>query len=216
MRHLPYAFVKWLSWLILRLGFQLTVVGQAHVPRQGPFIVASNHLSYLDPLVVGVACPRRLHFLARADLFHHPLMWLFLRAMEVIPVHRGEADVGAVRAAIAHLRQGDAVALFPEGGRQFSGTLGVAKRGVGLLAMAARAPIVPALVRGTFEALPPHSRRLHRAKIQVAFGPPVAYTTDFASTSAPTTRERQQVLAQAVTEAWHLLETTLHRAAEPR
>mgnify|MGYP001575525005 CR=1 FL=1 len=220
----PYHLVKFLSWLILRFGLGLEVRGQSHVPAAGAFIAASNHVSYLDPLVVGVACPRRLCFMARSTLYAHPLMRGFLRAMQVIPLQRGEADVWAVREATRQLTRGQPVAIFPEGGRQVSGILGQAKRGVGLVAALAEVPIVPVFVHGTSKALPPGSRWPRRAKIQVAFGPQIAYTGErFSATSAPSSAAgtivradsshrvsvhrsmRHQALADAVTQSWRRL-----------
>jgi 1-acyl-sn-glycerol-3-phosphate acyltransferase len=194
-----YDLSKLILWLFFRIGFGLEVRGQEHVPTRGGFVVASNHVSYLDPPVVGVACPRRVAFMARTTLFAHPLLGMFLRGVHAIPLRRGEADHGAIGEAIARLRRGLGVAIFPEGTRQLSGVLGAARRGVGLLAVSAQVPIVPALVTGTFEAMPPEAKRLARAKIRVAFGPAIPYTSSVSSSS------RHQELADAVTQTWHRL-----------
>jgi 1-acyl-sn-glycerol-3-phosphate acyltransferase len=195
-----YYVVKLVLWVVFRIGFGLEVRGQEHVPKRGPCILASNHVSFLDPPLVGVAAPRRATFMARADLYRYFWLGLFLRGVGAVSLRRGEADVGAVREALKRLRLGQAVAIFPEGGRQPSGALGQAKRGVGLLAAMGRAPIVPVLVRGTFEALPRGASSLRRAKIRVAFGPPIPYT------EAPlASRDHQERLAEAVTSAWHRL-----------
>ena len=155
MTWLGYDLTKFSCWLFFKLGFGLEVTGQAGVPKRGPFIVASNHVSFLDPPLIGVACPRRLRFMARADLYHQPLLAAFLRGVRTISIKRGEADLTAIRAGLACLRAGEPVAIFPEGGRQLSGALGSAKRGVGFLAEAAGVPVIPAYVSGTFQALPP-------------------------------------------------------------
>ncbi len=226
LNHLCYALVRLISWVILRVGFSLEVSGQGHVPKHGGCIIASNHLSFLDPNVIGTSCPRPVRFLARDTLFAHPLLLLYLRGVGVIPLRRGEADPSAVREAVRSLRRGECLAFFPEGTRQLSGTLGRAKRGVGLLACMAKVPIVPVLVHGTFEALPPDGKRLRRAKIRVAFGPPISYTdvlsaTDASPPSPPgggtsghagdrATRAYHQRLAEAVTRAWQRLEQQEH------
>ena len=216
-----YDFSRGVLWFFFRLGFGLEVRGQKHVPTTGPVLIACNHVSYLDPPVLGAACPRRLGFMARATLFESPGLGAFMRGVHVIPLQRGEHDVGAIREAVRRLHRGEAIAIFPEGGRQFSGALGTAKRGVGLLAETGRAPIVPAVIDGTFEALPPHTRRLHRTKIRVAFGPQIPYTTSPTPTPAPdepvaahetveqASRHRHEALAARVTEQWHRLRAQL-------
>ena len=219
MVQLCYAFSKLVLWLIFRIRYGLQVRGQEHVPARGPFIVASNHISFLDPPLLGVACPRRLRFLARADLFHRPLLGCYLRSIGVMPIKRGEADLAAVRAALLRLERGEGVAIFPEGNRQLTGRLGTAKRGVGLLAITARVPVVPVLVQGTFEALPPRASRLQPSKIRVAFGPPIAYTNPSVPASLSddeppaegrgSGRARHEQLAEAVTQSWRRLEEQL-------
>lgn len=219
MQAFCYAFSKFILWLLFRFRYGLEVRGQEHVPARGPFIVASNHISFLDPPLLGVACPRRLRFLARADLFRKPLLGLYLRSVGVIPLKRGETDLAAMRSALVRLDRGEGIMIFPEGNRQLTGRLGVAKRGVGLLAVAAQAPIIPVLVQGTFDALPPDATRLQRANIRVAFGPPIAYTNPSVpaghSDDEPPTegrgsaRARHEQLAEAVTQSWRRLEEQL-------
>ena len=225
MKYWCYNVTKLVCWLVFRIGFGLDVRGQEHVPSTGPFILASNHVSFLDPPLVGVACPRPVTFMARADLFHHRALDLFLRGVRVIALARDEPDLGGIRRAVARLRDGEGVGIFPEGGRQLSGRLGRAKRGVGLLAELAQAPIIPVLVSGTYEALPPQATRLHRAKIRVAFGPPIPYTDspvfpvaesqhrpdeDGPRRERSPSRDRHLHLAEVVTQAWRRLEQQLH------
>lgn len=209
---LAYGVSKFVLWVAFRVRYGLRVRGQEHVPRTGAFILAANHLSYLDPPVMGVACPRRVRFMARDTLFGHWLLGPFLRAVGVIPLQREGSDLAGLREAVRHLRGGDPIALFPEGARQPSGRLGEAKRGIGLLAEQACVPIVPAVVQGTFEALPPGSRGLQPGKIQVAFGPPIPYTTASTAPSSSETaasRDRHEALAAAVTAQWRRLAASL-------
>ena len=232
MKWLVYDVTKLVCWLVFRFRFGLEVSGQQHVPARGAFIAASNHVSFLDPPLVGVTCPRRLRFMARADLYHHPRLAMFLNAFRVIPLKRGEADLHAVREALACLRRGEPVAIFPEGGRQLSGVLGEARRGVGLLALAAQVPIIPVFVQGTFQALPPGAKRLQPSKIGVAFGEPIPYTDEppslqerrragaaglpAAPGAAQAGKERQEALAGAVTRQWRRLREQLERVASSR
>lgn len=222
MKYWFYYLTKWTLWVIFHTGFGLEVRGQEHVPKRGPFILASNHTSFLDPPVLGAACPRRLSFMARENLFTVPLLAAFMRGVHVISLKRGESDIAAIREAMIRLGRGEAVAIFPEGTRQLSGRLGTANRGVGLLALSADVPIIPVLVRGTFEAMPPSTNTFHRAKIRVAFGEPIPYTTGTSPTTDLSTRQipgqvegvspkrqRQERLAALVTESWRHLESTI-------
>ncbi len=206
MKYWFYAFTKLTVWLIFRFGHGLEVTGQERVPKTGGCLLASNHVSFIDPPVLGAACPRRIVFMARRDLFRHALLGAFMRGVHVIPLARGEADLSAIRSAVERMRAGDLLAIFPEGTRQLSGRLGVAKRGVGLLAAAARVPVIPVLVSGTFRALPPEAKWLQPGKIRVAFGTPIPYTE---SSSRRTARDQHEQLATAVTEQWRQLEGRL-------
>lgn len=190
-------------WAVLKVGFGLQVHGRRHVPRRGGVVFATNHVSFIDPVVIALACPRPVVFLAREALFHVPWLGLILRGMGAIPVDRRETETG-IRQAIRLLTRGRAVVIFPEGGRQVSGELGKAKPGVGFLAGCARVPIVPMLLSGTREAMPPGARRLKRAKIEVAFGPEIRYPD---SRLSPEICER---LAQQVTAAWQRLRDSLN------
>ena len=207
LRPIAYGFSRFTLWLIFRIGFGLSVHGQEHVPKTGPCILACTHTSFLDPPVIGASSPRRVTFLARSTLFTNPLLGAYMWSVGCVPLKRGEADLGAVREAVKRLQQQEMVAIFPEGGRQRDGRLGTAKRGVGLLAAIAKAPVVPVLIRGTFEAMPPTTPvRFHRAKISVAFGPPILYTASPTPGTTPTAaRHSHEAIAHEVTVAWQRL-----------
>lgn len=208
MKLLAYSIVKLVTWLILRIWNRLEVTGQENVPTQGPVLLATNHVSYLDPVVVGVASPRQVVFMAQTRLWKTPFMRLYLWLMDCIPVERGTVDRKAIRESIKRLKAGSVVGIFPEGERQHSGELSQAKRGVGLLAVHAGVPIVPVFVQGTHEALPRGGGGYLPVKIQVAFGPQILYTDLRFSTGRPEGEShsaRHEALAQAVTASWRQL-----------
>jgi 1-acyl-sn-glycerol-3-phosphate acyltransferase len=193
-----YQTLKLLARIILCLGFRIQIHGRQHIPRRGGFLLASNHLSYMDPVVLAVACPRYLVFVARADLFETPWLGALLRFLRAIPVHPTKPDLG-LREAVRLLRHGQPIAIFPEGGRQFSGAIGTAKPGVGLLAASATVPIVPVLLQGTFEALPPTARMVRPTKIRVVFGAQIGYPKGLLPDQA------YEALADQVTARWRQL-----------
>ncbi len=114
-----YPAAKGVFWPWLRFGLQWTIEGAAHVPEHGPVILASNHVSYLDPLTLAWVADRqgrRVRFLAKAELFRKPALGWLLQAAHQIPVIRGSADAaGALGAAVDALHRGECVAVFPEG-----------------------------------------------------------------------------------------------------
>ncbi|MBI4498208.1 MAG: 1-acyl-sn-glycerol-3-phosphate acyltransferase [Chloroflexi bacterium] len=147
------------------------VLDAGMVPRTGPLIVVANHLSFLDPPVLVASSPRRLVFLAKEELTHHPGSALVLWAMGALTVRRGHPDRAALRAALDALRQGQAVCIFPEGTRSRRGTLRPGHAGAVLLAQWSGAPLLPAAVWGT-EAVRLPWGLVTRPALTVRFGPP--------------------------------------------
>ena len=165
-----YTVLRFISALIVMGICVLKVKGRHNVPKNGGFLIASNHVSYLDPLALGVACPRSIYYMAKRDLFENHAFALLLDLAHAFPVKRGAPDLGALRAAIKKLKSGKGLLLFPEGTRQQDGKLGDPEAGVGFLAAKAGVPVIPAFVTGTQDALPRGSKLVRRAKITVSFG----------------------------------------------
>ncbi len=124
------------------------VTGVEHVPRDGGVIVASNHISFWDPPLLGALLPREMHFLAKEELFRGPLGSL-VRSLNSIPIRRGTADLTGLSRAIDALKAGGGLILFPEGSRMRDGRLHPARPGVGLIAVSADAVIVPCYISGS-------------------------------------------------------------------
>ena len=172
MRPSPlYSVVAGLSWPVFRLAFRLTAHGRENLPESGGFVLASNHISNIDPWPLGLPLwPRRqLRFMAKAELYRWPLRFI-VDGAGAFPVRRGERDLQAIATAIDLARDGNVVAMFPEGTRRAKG---LHKRhearprsGAARIALEAGVPLVPAAVRGT-DAL----RRL--GKLTVVYGRPV-------------------------------------------
>ncbi|OYD15805.1 hypothetical protein CH330_04665 [candidate division WOR-3 bacterium JGI_Cruoil_03_51_56] len=163
----------------------LRVFGREKLVK-GPQILAVNHVSNIDPLVVGCAAARELHFLAKEELFRPSLFFAWLiRNFNAWPVRRGIADTGAIRHCSRILRYGQSLVLFPEGTRSQTGEIGHFMRGVGMLAITNRVPVVPTFIQGLdkswiswfvdrdFVKKGFRKRSVHRTKIRVFFGEPV-------------------------------------------
>ncbi len=144
------------------------VRGREHVPPSGGVIVASNHISFWDPPLVGTAAIRELHFLAKEELFRPPVLGSLIRALNAIPIRRGVADLSGLTKAMDVLRAGRALIMFPEGTRARDGELHAARPGVGMLAVATDARVVPAYIAGSDR---PGRWLFRRGLLRVSFGP---------------------------------------------
>ncbi len=159
-----YRFGRGLCRLAL-LPWRVHAIGIERVPSSGPLIVAANHVSYLDPPVLGIFLPRMLHYMAKRELFAVPGLGAAITAVGAFPVDRGGNPMSAIRRSVEVLREGRAVAIFPEGRRNTDG-LAPIQLGVSLLASLARAPVVPACIVGT-------DRARQFARITVVYGEPL-------------------------------------------
>jgi 1-acyl-sn-glycerol-3-phosphate acyltransferase len=157
-------------WLFESLG-GLYVQGEANVPATGPVLLVSNHTSYLDPVAIGDASPRRVVFMAKAELFENRLLNYLLRGVDSFPVRRGEADRGAFRTTLKMLEEGRVVCIFPSGTRSPVGAIGEAEPGAALFAVKTGCPVVPVYVSGTNDMMD-RKGKFHRARVTVAFGEP--------------------------------------------
>jgi len=168
-----YTVGRFLSFLFLKLFVRLKARGQEHIPASGGFILASNHASNLDPVVLGVVCTKPLHFMAKEELFRNRFFGWILRSVNAFPLRRHGADTAAIKEAIRRVRRGGGLLIFPEGTRSVDGKLGPALEGVGFLAEKLKCPVIPAYVKGTERALPKGAKFIRPATISVVFGEPI-------------------------------------------
>jgi len=168
----PGRFAYWLVRLLLmpllRLVFTMRVSGREHVPKKGPVVIAPNHKSFWDAFFISAVLPRRIFFMGKSELFEGRAGRLLL-ALGGFPVRRGASDLEAIATALAILRRGDALVLFPEGTRvPDPELLGTPRRGAARLAIEGAAPVVPTAITGTEKRRWPLPRR-----VQVSFGEPI-------------------------------------------
>jgi len=182
-----------LSRALFRLLGHWQVHGRENVPQTGGAVIAANHVSYLDPPAVGSGLRRNCYYMGKKELFRIPIFAPLIRLCGCFPVDREKQDKGAVRAAVNLLKEGNLLAIFPEGGRSPDGTLQEAGIGAALIANRAGVPIVPAVVRGTYEALPTGARWLRRADISVTYGEPM-------SSSSPDGKKANKERLQEITD----------------
>jgi 1-acyl-sn-glycerol-3-phosphate acyltransferase len=177
--------------------------GIENIPRKGGFVLASNHASYYDPVLLASAnTVRQVHFMAKEELFKVPLFGRLILSLGALPIKRGGADRNLFRTFGELLKTRDiALVVFPEGTRTADGTLGSAKRGVGALCLAAGVPVIPAFIRGSYEVWP-RFRKLPRLRgdIEVRFGPPIQWSDGEFDASGDANRALADLILKKIEE----------------
>jgi 1-acyl-sn-glycerol-3-phosphate acyltransferase len=169
-----YGFFHWFAASVQQAFFRGEIVGTDHLPTSGPFLIAGNHASHLDPPIVGSQVARQMRFFARKTLWSGKLSSAWLNRVECIPVDRDSGDVGAIRRVLQALHEDRAVVLFPEGTRSPDGNFQKPKAGVGLMACKTGAPVVPVRIFGSFQAFG-RGAKFPRfgTPVDIVFGPPI-------------------------------------------
>lgn len=169
-------FIGWSLFLIffkLYLGFK--VVGRENVPKRGAFIFVSNHVSYLDPILLGTSLHRSLNYMARENLFKRPCFARIMRGLHAFPVKRNEGDLRAIKDALRILGMGKPLVIFPEGTRSKDKNLKRGKPGIGFIVAKTKVPVVPAYIEGSFDALPRGVKTLTHHPVAVYIGRPIDF-----------------------------------------
>ncbi|HEU5394390.1 MAG TPA: AMP-binding protein [Candidatus Methylomirabilis sp.] len=171
-------FVQHLCWLLFILFCRLRVRGRERVPVAGPFILASNHASYIDGFVIAAAVPyrflTRLYYVGFQTFFQHPIMDWFARNVRVIAIDMDAYLARALQMAAHVLREGKVLCVFPEGSRSIDGTVKPFKKGTGILALGLKVPLVPVYLQGTFDVWPRGERWPRPGPVRVTFGEPAS------------------------------------------
>jgi 1-acyl-sn-glycerol-3-phosphate acyltransferase len=163
--------VALLTWPILWGLFRLRARGRENLPQEGGFVLACNHVSNFDPWPLGMPLwPRRfLRFMAKSELYWFPVS-LILNGVGAFPIHRGQADAEAIENAVRLAREGNIVAMFPEGTRRRKGLMKTRearpRTGAARIALEAGVPLIPAAIVGT-------DKLIRLGPLRVAYGAPV-------------------------------------------
>jgi 1-acyl-sn-glycerol-3-phosphate acyltransferase len=185
-----------LSKAIAKTCFSYRVIGAENMIEEGPCIIAANHCSFFDPPLVGGACKRAIHYLARKSLLEWPVLGPIFPELNVIPVERKNADRSALMGAIRVVKNGGAVLVFPEGTRSLDGKIQKAQPGLGMIVAKTGAPVVPARICGSYEVLNRGMGFPKRGPISVELAPPLRFEDRGASGKDP--RELYGEISEAV------------------
>ncbi|MCX5656956.1 MAG: lysophospholipid acyltransferase family protein [Candidatus Omnitrophica bacterium] len=165
-----YYIARTICSLFFKICFRYKVCDRENLPNEGAYIIASNHVSLLDPVAVGLLVRRRVSFVAREDLFRNKIFGFILRQIGVIPLHRNRQDIKAIREALRRIREGGVLAIFPEGTRSRDGSIGNFLSGIEVLARAAQAKVVPVYLKDTNLALPRTAYFIRLKRIRALVG----------------------------------------------
>jgi 1-acyl-sn-glycerol-3-phosphate acyltransferase len=143
-----YRFGQVVCNIFFTILFRLRAVGVENIPLQGPVMLCSNHISNWDPPLLGTKIPRKVHFMAKAELFDVPLLAPLIRTLGAFPVKRGGVSKESIRKAIGLLKDGNVMCVFPEGTRNNLAAMG--KKGAATLALRAGATVVPIAIVGDY------------------------------------------------------------------
>jgi 1-acyl-sn-glycerol-3-phosphate acyltransferase len=203
-----YELVRLLLTPVLLLFYRTRCIDSDKVPIDGPAVITPNHFSFFDHFFIAVYLRRKVHFMAKSQLFKRPMQFIFTHG-GVFPILRGRRDEEAFKTAHSVLGRGNLVVMYAEGGRSRSGELGTARPGVGRIALESGVPIVPAAISGSAEVR--NWKRLRFPKVTVQYGDPV----QFEKVDSPT-RDQAQAAADIIFERVQRLYDGLQRNGRRR
>lgn len=175
-----YNFCRSVLRIIYKILFRLEAVGSEHVPKEGGVLLCSNHLSLLDPPTIGILLKRKVHFMAKKELFDiFGFGWL-IKELGAFPVKRGGVSKESIKTSLTLLRTGHVMGIFPEGTRNKGDEGGIGKRGAATFALRSDAAVVPVAIVGHYKMF---------KKMKVVYGPPVDLT-EFKESGVPDAAEK--------------------------
>lgn len=166
-----YFCARVLGFFLLNFLFRIEIKGKENIKEIGnSCIIASNHQSYLDPILLGYAFPRPLRYFSKKDMFSVPFLSFLIRHLGAIPIDREEMTSMTMRQGVRVIKEGNYLVIFPEGTRSRTGKLLEPKEGIGFLHYKTGAPIVPVFISGSGRALPVGGKWVRPVKIKVFIG----------------------------------------------
>ncbi|MDP2653810.1 MAG: lysophospholipid acyltransferase family protein [Candidatus Omnitrophota bacterium] len=197
---MQYCLAYVLVWCLSKLFFPLTIHGDRSTVKRGTFIVASNHISNIDPPLLGFCLLTKMSYWAKDTLFKNKILGALIRGQGGFPINRESADIGALREALRRVKSGSSMVVFPEGTRKRGAGESSVHEGVGFLVAKSGVPVVPVFIRGTDKVLPPNVRFPRRHPVEVFIGRPVTFPPqkDYEAVARQIMREVEALAPSAV------------------
>ncbi|MCJ7471805.1 MAG: 1-acyl-sn-glycerol-3-phosphate acyltransferase [Actinobacteria bacterium] len=169
-----YWFIFTLTQYVLKVIFTIlyrtNIKGLDKIPRNGKYLICSNHISYIDPVLIGAYIPRFTYFMAKRELFSFSFISNLVTFFNSFPVNRDLINRATFNTSINILKNENILCLFPEGTRSVDGKIGEGKKGVGLISFLSGAPIIPMVIFGSNKIIQKPHKRIFFPKIKMAIG----------------------------------------------
>lgn len=165
-----------IGYLLVHLFWSIETEGEESINEEGPLLLAANHVSYLDPVVLGISVKRKIFFITKKEIFEVPFLGFIVKLLDAVPVDRNKVNFSSMKKSISLLKSGHVLGIFPEGTRSLDGKLLELNTGMIKIALKTGSPIIPVGINGTFEIYPPQARIpniFKRTKITISFDKPI-------------------------------------------
>lgn len=186
-----YDIFKPLIWLFFHAVYRIRIAGLENIPESGGAIICPNHIALGDPLLVAITVPRKVRFMAKAELFKIPFIRFFLRHWGAYPVKRGEADISAIKNTFKILKNNGLIGLFPEGTRIRTGNFGTANAGVAMFSIKSGKPVIPVYIYGRYFIF---------SKLNIIFGQPFYFNINKEKLTNDDYKELSQTVMKKISE----------------
>ena len=218
LMHVGQIGVRWFFRISLMLFYRIRVHELKNYPDHDGLLVCSNHQSFLDPLILGVVCPRPVNYLGRKSLFKFPPLAWFLHWNDTIAIDREATGIGGMKETLRRIKRGESVVMFPEGTRTENGELNAMMPGFCAVAKRAKATLMPIGFDGAYQAYPRDRKLPKPGRIHVVMGQPISFDEYVSLTDQETTDLLESRIRDCFEKARiHWQSSTRHaRTANPR
>lgn len=165
-----YKLVRFLAIIVFNIVFRIDIEGKENIPPEGRLVLCSNHISALDPIILAIAIPRPISFMAKKELFKNKILAKIIYKLGAFPVDRDGSDISAIRSSLRVLKEEKVLGIFPEGTRVSRVDLDKVKAGVGLISIKGKSPVVPVYIQSNYNIF---------SKVIVRIGKPIHLDESF-------------------------------------
>ncbi|NLW40078.1 MAG: 1-acyl-sn-glycerol-3-phosphate acyltransferase [Tissierellia bacterium] len=165
-----YKLVRFLAIIVFNIVFRIDIEGKENIPPEGRLVLCSNHISALDPIILAIAIPRPISFMAKKELFKNKILAKIIYKLGAFPVDRDGSDISAIRSSLRVLKEEKVLGIFPEGTRVSRVDLDNVKAGVGLISIKGKSPVVPVYIQSNYNIF---------SKVIVRIGKPIHLDESF-------------------------------------